>query len=63
MAERNLEISSGICPLDIVQRPVCFINVQSSLHENVVFSVCVQMGNAVYIIFIFVAFNFRKAQK
>ena len=25
---------------------------QSSLHENVVFSVCVRMGNAAYIIFI-----------
>ena len=29
-----------------------FVNVQSSLHENVVFSVCARMGNATYIIFI-----------
>ena len=27
-------------------------NVQSSLHENVVFSVCVRMDNATYVIFI-----------
>ena len=33
-----------------VQRPVCFVNVQSSLHENVVFSVCAHMDNAAYII-------------
>ena len=26
--------------------------VQSSLHENVIFSVCARMGNAAYIIFI-----------
>ena len=31
---------------------MCFVNIQSSLHVNVVFSVCVHMGNAVYIIFI-----------
>ena len=36
---------------EYAQRPVCFINVQSSLHENVVFSVCASMDNA-YIIFI-----------
>ena len=35
-----------------VQRHVCFVNVQSSLHENVVFSVCACMGSAAYIIFI-----------
>ena len=35
-----------------VERPVCFINVQSSLHENVVFSFCARMDNATYIIFI-----------
>ena len=35
-----------------VQRSVCFVNIQSSLHENVVFSVCARMGNAAYIIFI-----------
>ena len=37
---------------EYVKRYVCFVNVQSSLHENVVFSVCAFMGNAVYIIFI-----------
>ena len=37
---------------EYVQHHVCFINVQSSLHENVVFSVCVHLGNAVYIVFI-----------
>ena len=31
---------------------MCFVNVQSSLHENVVFSVCVRMCNAAYVIFI-----------
>ena len=30
---------------------VCFVNVQLSLHENVVFSVCVRMDTAAYIIF------------
>ena len=34
------------------QRHVCFVNVQSSLPENVVFSVCAHVGNAAYIIFI-----------
>ena len=29
-----------------------FVNVQSSLHENVVFSVCARMCNAAYVIFI-----------
>ena len=37
---------------EYVQRPVCFVNVLSSLHENVVFSVCARMDNAAYIIFI-----------
>ena len=37
---------------EYVQCPVCFVNVQSSLHENVVFSVCARMDNAAYIIFI-----------
>ena len=37
---------------EYVQRHVCFVNVQSSLHENVVFSVCAHMDNATYIIFI-----------
>ena len=30
---------------EYIQRHVCFVNVQSSLHENVVFSVCVRMCN------------------
>ena len=37
---------------EYVQRPVCFVNVQSSLHENIVFSVCARMDNTAYIIFI-----------
>ena len=37
---------------EYVQHRVCFINIQSSLHENVVLSVCAHMGNAAYIIFI-----------
>ena len=37
---------------EYVQRRVCFVNVQSSLHENVVFSVCALMCNAAYAIFI-----------
>ena len=37
---------------EYVQRHVRFFNVQSSLHENVVFSVCARMCNAAYIIFI-----------
>ena len=35
---------------EYAQRPVCFINVQSSLHENVMFSACGLMNNAAYII-------------
>ena len=35
-----------------VQCHVCFVNVQSCLHENVVFSVCACVDNAAYIIFI-----------
>ena len=31
---------------------MCLINVQLSLHENVVFSVCARMCNAAYVIFI-----------
>ena len=37
---------------EYVQRRVCFVNVQSSLHENVVFSVCARMCSAAYVIFI-----------
>ena len=32
-----------------VQRRVCFINVQSSLHENIVFYAWARMGDAMYI--------------
>ena len=31
---------------EYIQRPVWFVNVQSSLHENVIFSVCTLMDNA-----------------
>ena len=41
---------------EYVQRRVWFINIQSSLHENVVFSVSARMGNAAYIIFIMLNF-------
>ena len=37
---------------EYVQRRVCFVNVQSSLLENVVFFVCACMDNAEYILFI-----------
>ena len=37
---------------EYVQRRVRFVSVQSSLHENVVFSVCARMCNATYFIFI-----------
>ena len=37
---------------EYVQHRVCLVIVQSSLHENVVFSVCAHMDNAAYIIFI-----------
>ena len=38
--------------VEYVQRRVCFVYLQLSLHENVVFSVCTRMDNASYIIFI-----------
>ena len=38
--------------VEYVQRRVCFVNVQLSLQENVVFFVCARMGDAMYIIFI-----------
>ena len=41
---------------EYIQRRVCFVNLQLSLHENVVFSVCACMGNAVYIISIMWSF-------
>ena len=53
--ERNSDIWQGGISKSLaeyVQRRVCFVNVQSSLHGNVVFSVCARMGNAAYIIFI-----------
>ena len=37
---------------EYVQHRVCLVIVQSSLHENVIFSVCARMDNAAYIIFI-----------
>ena len=37
---------------EYVKHRVRFVNIQSSLHENVVFSVCARMGNAAYIMFI-----------
>ena len=37
---------------EYVQCPVCFVNGQSSLRENVVFSIRVRVDNAAYIIFI-----------
>ena len=37
---------------EYVQHRVCLVIVQSSLHENVVFSVCAHMDNAAYIIVI-----------
>ena len=37
---------------EYVQCRVCFVNVQSSQQENVVFSVCAHMCNAAYVIFI-----------
>ena len=35
---------------EYVQRRVCFVNVQSSWHENVVFSVCARLCSAAYVI-------------
>ena len=37
---------------EYVQCRVCFVNVQSPLHENVVFSICARMDNAAYTMFI-----------
>ena len=47
MAERNLEIFSGICPAPCVVRQCTVV-----FAENVIFSVCTLMDNAAYIIFI-----------
>ena len=38
--------------MEYAQRHVCLFYLQSSLHENVVFSVCAHMDNAAYIMFI-----------
>ena len=38
------------CKAEFVQHHVCFVNVQLSLLENVVFSVFARMGKAAYII-------------
>ena len=38
--------------VEYVQRHACFVNVQSSLFEKVIFSVCARMCNAAYVIFI-----------
>ena len=45
-------ISKKYRKAEYVQRHVCFVNVQSSLHENVDFSVCARMCNATYVIII-----------
>ena len=41
-----------MCKSEYVKRNVCFVYLQSSLHENVVFTGYARMGNAAYIIFI-----------
>ena len=46
------KILKRYCKAEYVQSHVCFVNVQSSLHENVVLSVCARMCNAAYVIFI-----------
>ena len=38
--------------MDYAKHHVCLVYLQSSLHENVVFSVCARMSNAAYVIFI-----------
>jgi len=35
--------------VEYVQRHVCFVNVQSSLQENVVFTFCARMDNILYL--------------
>ena len=47
----SIIICISMC-IEYIQRHVGFVNVQLSLHENVVFSVCAHLGNAAYIIFI-----------
>ena len=46
-------MSSAVCPSPLPPlKYICIALHESSLHENVVFSVCPLMGNASYIIFI-----------
>ena len=47
----SIIICISMC-IEYIQRHVRFVNVQSSLHENVVYSVCARMSNATYVIFI-----------
>ena len=47
------------CKAEYVKRSVCFANIQSSLHENVIFSFCARMGNDPYIMFFNGEFHFR----
>ena len=42
-----------------VKHHVCFVSLQSSLHENVVFSVYACMGNAAYVYIYHVEFHFQ----
>ena len=48
----KLSTDRKYCKAEYVQRHVYFVNVQSSLHENVVFSLCALMCNATYVMFI-----------
>ena len=47
-----MELKKKYHKAEYVQRRVCFVNVQSTLHENVVFSICWCMDNAAYVMFI-----------
>ena len=49
---RLIRIKEKYCKAEYVQCHVCFVYLQSSLHEKVVFSVCARMDDAAYIIFI-----------
>ena len=52
MQGMGLQKRGKYCKAEYVQRRVCLVNEQSSLHENVVFSVSARIGNTTYIIFI-----------
>ena len=52
LENQNQKSVKKYCKAEYVQRCVYFVNVQASLHENVIFSVCACMDNAAYIIFI-----------